>query len=144
MNRFVTFVSLDLYSYWYHRSCHMFNAPWHKAHHKEETIDPITEPILSGVMIFGGIKAYEKMKPLNWLPVCRRVCMLYWFLVSSSHYLGHRLDYSHVFPINKIQQKHLFHHKNPEYNYSILLPYDVLFGTSDMYIKKDVRKLDSQ
>ena len=139
MNRLVTFVTLDLYSYWYHRFCHKFNVPWHKAHHEEETVDAITEPILSGVLIFSGIKAYEKTK--LGLPVCRRVCLLYWFLVSASHYWGHRVDYSHVFPINKIQQKHSFHHKNPDYNYSILLPYDILFGTSDLYIKKDVFRL---
>ena len=60
MNRLVTFVTLDLYSYWYHRFCHKFNVPWHKAHHEEETVDAITEPILSGVLIFSGIKAYEK------------------------------------------------------------------------------------
>lgn len=150
MNRFISFVSLDLYSYWYHRACHKFEFPWHHHHHehlrtrREGTSvekDCIIESTLSGLLIYSGIKGYENLKQFQtrfvwkYTRVCRTTCALYWALVSSSHYLGHKLDYSEVFPINKIQIKHLFHHENPKYNFSILLPFDVVFGSSNLFIK---------
>ncbi len=150
MNRLISFVCLDFYSYWYHRACHKFELPWHHHHHEHFHTrsegasiekDCIVESTLSGLLIYSGIKGYETLKQLHtgrvWkhTRVCRATCALYWALVSSSHYLGHKLDYSEVFPINKIQIKHLFHHDNPNYNFSILLPFDVVFGTSNLFIK---------
>jgi sterol desaturase/sphingolipid hydroxylase (fatty acid hydroxylase superfamily) len=141
MNRLTSFVYLDLYSYWYHRACHKFELPWHYHHHQKGAsveIPCLLESIISGLFIFSGIKGYENLKYLKhfkYTPVCRTTCLAYWTLVSSSHYLGHKLDYSKVFPINKIQIKHLYHHNNPNYNYSIILPFDVIFGTSNLSIK---------
>jgi len=141
MNRLISFVSLDLYSYWYHRACHKFELPWHQHHHVHvgTSVEKncIVESTLSGLLIYSGIKGYENLKHHTgcvWkhTRVCRTTCVLYWVLVSSSHYLGHKLDYSEVFPINKIQIKHLFHHENSKYNFSILLPFDVVFGTSNL------------
>ena len=141
MNRLISFVSLDFYSYWYHRACHKFEFPWHHSHHQKGTSVEracLVESAISGLLISSGIKVYENLKDfkhLKYTRVCRTTCALYWALVSSSHYLGHKLDYSEVFPINKIQIKHLFHHENPKYNFSILLPFDVVFGTSNLFIK---------
>lgn len=139
MNRVISFVSLDLYSYWYHRACHKFEFPWHHHHHNKDTSVEkacLVESTMSGLFIYSGIRVYENLKyfkHLKYTRVCRTTCALYWALVSSSHYLGHKLDYSKVFPINKIQIKHSFRHDNPSYNFSILLPFDVVFGTSNLF-----------
>lgn len=138
MNRLISFISLDLYSYWYHRACHKFELPWHDHHHqKGASVEKacLVESTISGLLIYSGVKTYENIKHFKYIPACRTTCAAYWTLVSTSHYLGHKLDYSEVFPINKIQIKHLFHHDNPNYNYSIILPFDVVFGTSNLSIK---------
>lgn len=135
MNRLVSFVALDLYSYWYHRSCHKYDVSWHTRHHDNGvSVEKAcaVESTISALLICSGIKLYESLKPATFYRVCRGTCGVYWALVSSSHYLGHKLDYSKVFPINKIQMKHLFHHDNPTYNFSIILPFDIVFGTSDL------------
>ena len=138
MNSLISFVSLDLYSYWYHRLCHKYNVTWHTHHHNGESVEMscAKESIISASLIFGGVKIYENVRLISGLrfyTVCRATCGIYWGLVSSSHYLSHKLDYSNVFPINKIQIKHLFHHKNPNFNFSVILPFDILFMTSNFF-----------
>jgi len=135
MNKSISFILLDFYSYWYHRACHKFDLPWHNHHHQKGTSAEnscLVESTISGLLIYSGIKVFENSK---YIRVCRTTSALYWALVSSSHYLGHKLDYSEVFPINKIQIKHFFHHENSNYNFSIILPFDVLFGTSSIYLR---------
>lgn len=138
-HKLISFVSLDCYSYWYHRLCHKYDVPWHVHHHRDESVEKscAIESTVSAALIYGGIKSYEAIKPAHFHNVCRVTCALYWVLVSGSHYLGHRLDYSNVFPINKIQNKHTFHHNRPNYNYSVILPFDILFCTSNLYEHAD-------
>jgi len=137
---FFSFVSLDFCSYWYHRACHRFEFPWHHQHHLDQNELKVVsvekacllESTISGLLIYSGMKVYEKY--IKYPKGCRATCAVYWLIVSSSHYLGHKLDYSDVFPINKIQIKHLFHHENPSYNFSVILPFDVVFGTSNLFM----------
>jgi sterol desaturase/sphingolipid hydroxylase (fatty acid hydroxylase superfamily) len=135
MNKIISFVFLDFYSYWYHRLCHKYNSPWHAHHHNIESNikqSCLIESMTSGTLIFGGIRIYEFFfnKVSFFHKVCRKTCGLYWLSVSSFHYLNHTFDMQNTpYYINKIRAKHLSHHQNQNLNYSVVLPFDILFAT---------------
>ena len=132
MNKVISFVSVDFSSYWYHRMCHKFDASWHKQHHGNGSVERscVVESTISAFLMLNGIKMYENMKPFKFPNACRGTCAGYWTLVTITHYLGHKFDYSNIFPVNSIQKKHLCHHEDPSCNFSIILPFDAVFCTS--------------